>query len=321
VNLPLDSIGLHPEQPRTTISVQEIDELADNLWIHGLLQPVVVTLEHDGSLLLLCGERRLLAFKRNRDRAAREPVTDSQDELAQRYNRWTEIPAVERPSMPAHERMMLQLVENDEREPLTLKDRAAGYLRAFELSGLSRREFCRTYGIPRLILDAYTACRAATGLARVALETSRINDAQAVAPFSKLPEDLQEALLRHAEATGSPISRPAILKQLEQLQEAARAGAEANKVPPLRKESAAPAEPPPTHPEVPVLSLSALDWLTGILAAYPAEDLGPDQTSLRRAAHSACVQALQEGSPYILLREDGFLPKNPRSSTESPQPN
>lgn len=54
-----DSITINPEQPRKHFDDERLDQLADSVSKHGILQPLVCTLTKDGSLLLAAGERRL----------------------------------------------------------------------------------------------------------------------------------------------------------------------------------------------------------------------------------------------------------------------
>ncbi|NVN99093.1 MAG: ParB N-terminal domain-containing protein [Geobacteraceae bacterium] len=52
-----DSIPTNPEQPRKHFDDERLEQLADSISKHGLLQPLVCTVSKDGSLLLAAGER------------------------------------------------------------------------------------------------------------------------------------------------------------------------------------------------------------------------------------------------------------------------
>ena len=58
----VDEISPNPYQPRKTFSTEALNELADSIVRHGLLQPIVV-IEKDDGYLLVAGERRLRAHK------------------------------------------------------------------------------------------------------------------------------------------------------------------------------------------------------------------------------------------------------------------
>jgi ParB family chromosome partitioning protein len=60
--LPVDRIRPNPGQPRKIFDRQALQELADSIAQHGLLQPVCVR-RQDGCYVLIAGERRLRAAK------------------------------------------------------------------------------------------------------------------------------------------------------------------------------------------------------------------------------------------------------------------
>ncbi len=62
--LSVDSIKPNKQQPRTTFDSEALNELAQSIKRHGILQPLVVTQgEQEGSYRLIAGERRLRASK------------------------------------------------------------------------------------------------------------------------------------------------------------------------------------------------------------------------------------------------------------------
>ena len=70
-NIPLESIEPSPLNPRKTFDKEALQELADNILQHGLLQPITVRpIEANdkdplGHFEIVCGERRYRAFKLN----------------------------------------------------------------------------------------------------------------------------------------------------------------------------------------------------------------------------------------------------------------
>ncbi len=58
----VQQITPNPYQPRKTFDTKALEELADSIVRHGLLQPIVV-IEKDDGYLLVAGERRLRAHK------------------------------------------------------------------------------------------------------------------------------------------------------------------------------------------------------------------------------------------------------------------
>jgi ParB family chromosome partitioning protein len=61
--IPLDQIEVNPFQPRHDFDAQALEELADSIQIHGLIQPVTVRRLHAGAYQLISGERRLRACR------------------------------------------------------------------------------------------------------------------------------------------------------------------------------------------------------------------------------------------------------------------
>lgn len=59
----VDHILPNPDQPRKQIDPQELQELADSIRIHGLIQPITVDATGDNHYILNDGERRWLAHK------------------------------------------------------------------------------------------------------------------------------------------------------------------------------------------------------------------------------------------------------------------
>jgi len=59
--VPVAAIRRNPDQPRKVFDVERLGELSRSIHERGLLQPVILRREIDGSFLLMAGERRLRA--------------------------------------------------------------------------------------------------------------------------------------------------------------------------------------------------------------------------------------------------------------------
>ena len=106
----LDLLDSNPFQPRTDFDEEALNELAASLKEHGQIQTIVVA--HGGSkgrLVIVCGERRVLAARK----------------LS-----WTEIEAKVYPSITERQLQMVALVENINRENLSPFEVAASFLRS-----------------------------------------------------------------------------------------------------------------------------------------------------------------------------------------------
>lgn len=83
VELDLDRIYAHPDQPRKAIDPEALTELAASIDRYGLLQPIVVQPEGGERYVLVAGQRRLLAHRElGRDRIPALLVSGDRDELA-----------------------------------------------------------------------------------------------------------------------------------------------------------------------------------------------------------------------------------------------
>lgn len=121
--LALDEIDAGGEQPRRRFVDETIEELAQSIASHGVLQPILVE-PAGGRYRIIAGERRF--------RAARRAGLQR-------------IPAVVR-SSGDDERLTLALVENIQREDLTPMEEAQAYRRIIEVSGVSQEELAGRVG-------------------------------------------------------------------------------------------------------------------------------------------------------------------------------
>ena len=55
--LPPEIIRPNPDQPRASFEPKALQELADSIRVHGILQPLSVRRDGDGSYTLVAGER------------------------------------------------------------------------------------------------------------------------------------------------------------------------------------------------------------------------------------------------------------------------
>ena len=62
-DMPLDKISANPNQPRKNFDEQALKELADSISQHGVIMPIVVNDNGDGTYMIIAGERRFRASK------------------------------------------------------------------------------------------------------------------------------------------------------------------------------------------------------------------------------------------------------------------
>jgi len=126
--LPVASIKPNRYQPRHTFRPEAIAELAASIKAQGLIQPIVVNRNPDGSYELISGERRLRAV---------------------RQLGWTEVPALVRSVRPA-ELLEMTLVENLQREDLDPIEEALGYRCLIEDFGQTQAQVAEKVGKDRV---------------------------------------------------------------------------------------------------------------------------------------------------------------------------
>ena len=126
--IPVHRIRPNPNQPRHRFDEDALDELAASLRSHGVLQPLLVSEDSDGSYVLIAGERRLRA--------------------AQRAG-LAHVPAVIRERTEDETQLELALVENLQRRDLTPLEEARAYEHLRTERGLSQAEIAARVGLDR----------------------------------------------------------------------------------------------------------------------------------------------------------------------------
>ena len=125
--LPIKDVKPNPQQPRTDFGEESIKTLADSIRSVGVLQPVVVRKVDDG-YVLVAGERRLRAAKKARLKT---------------------IPAVIRGDGTDSDDLTEALVENLQRENLSVLEEAAAYKQLLEDFGMTHEEVASHVGRSR----------------------------------------------------------------------------------------------------------------------------------------------------------------------------
>jgi probable chromosome-partitioning protein parB len=121
--LKISDISPDPEQPRRHFNKEKLEELANSIRIHGVLQPIVVV-RKNSKFLIVAGERRYRASKL----AGLERV-----------------PAVVR-ELSDQNRLELSLIENIQRDNLNVLEMAEAYLKLREQFNLTAKEIGERVG-------------------------------------------------------------------------------------------------------------------------------------------------------------------------------
>lgn len=122
--LPVDAIQPNPNQPRRTFAPDALEELAQSIGRHGILQPLSVRRTLSGGYELIAGERRL--------RAARLAGLE-------------EVPCL-LVGVDEEGSSLLALIENLQRRDLDFVEESSALRRLIDAYGLSQEEAARRLG-------------------------------------------------------------------------------------------------------------------------------------------------------------------------------
>lgn len=126
IEVPIDRIMPNPHQPRQTMDQEKLQELANSIVEHGLIQPLIVT-QVETSFQLIAGERRWRA-----------------SQLAG----LTTVPVMIKESSP-QQMLELALVENIQRADLNPLEEAEAYAQLMEEFGLTQENVAERVGKSR----------------------------------------------------------------------------------------------------------------------------------------------------------------------------
>ena len=127
VSLKISQIEPNRNQPRRSFDEDALQELAQSISEHGVLQPILVRPMIYGGYQIVAGERRY---------------------RASRIAGLTEMPAIIR-ELSDSETMQLALIENLQRSDLTPLEEAKGYQTLIDEYGFSQEDVARTVGKSR----------------------------------------------------------------------------------------------------------------------------------------------------------------------------
>lgn len=125
VEIPLDQIEPNRYQPRQVFDKTGIQELAETIQAHGLLQPIILREYEPAKYEIIAGERRFRAMK---------------------LLKWEQAPAIVE-KMNDHETASLALIENLQRSQLSPVEEAQAYQKLMNLNNLTQAKLARGMGM------------------------------------------------------------------------------------------------------------------------------------------------------------------------------
>jgi ParB family transcriptional regulator, chromosome partitioning protein len=264
--LPLATIEPDPDQPRKSFDPSAMAELVLSIKTEGVLEPIVVTPNPDPKAQTKFPYRIL--FGERRYRAAAEAGLAT-------------IPAVvdDRP-LAGLDRLAVQLAENDERNGLSLLERASALAHRLESTpGLTARELARRLHLSPSYLSNLLTLASYDGPARTAIEEGRIVRAETARQFRALPLSVQKTLLSISRSRGDQITPQVLAAARDRCERRGQAeGSATDASPELHSE--APLRPPARlvprkasrHLELDLAFLDPFLLLAGLTPAATPED-------------------------------------------------
>ncbi len=173
--VPIQKLKPNPMQPRFEIAPEELQELADSIREHGIIQPLIVSQDLDtGTYILIAGERRL--------RAAQLAGLDM-------------VPVIIR-QVSDQERLELALIENVQREDLNPLETAEAYHQLVEQFQLKQEEIAIRVGKNRATIANTLRLLNLSEQARKALAEGKISEGHARTILSLSTAQAQNAALQ-----------------------------------------------------------------------------------------------------------------------------
>lgn len=126
-SLPLYKVEPNPDQPRRDFDPEELENLAESIRVHGLIQPLTVREMPSGYYQIIAGERRWRAARLAKLSQVPVVIVEADDRKA----------------------MELALIENLQRQDLNPVEEALGYKSLMEDYGLTQEEAASRVGKSR----------------------------------------------------------------------------------------------------------------------------------------------------------------------------
>ena len=199
--LDLDKLQPNPHQPRTEFDPVALQELADSIKEHGIIQPPLVEEAGNGMYYIIAGERRT--------RAARLAGL-------------TQIP-VRVKSFSEENKLEVALIENVQREDLNALEEALAYKKLMDMANITQEEVAKRVGknrstvanalrllkLPEDMQTALADDKITAGHARALLSVNNASDMQIL--FGRIIGQglsVREVENQAQEMNGKPISKP-----------------------------------------------------------------------------------------------------------------
>lgn len=155
--IPIENIDVNPYQPRTEFEQTELQELAESIKSHGIIQPLIVMSENDWKFRLIAGERRLRAAK-----------------LAGLKT----VPAISR-TLNQQQQLEVALIENVQRSDLRPLEQAVAYEKLVDQFNMTHDKIGKSVGKATSTITNIIRLQKLTRKAKLALNDGVISEGHA----------------------------------------------------------------------------------------------------------------------------------------------
>ena len=194
VNIRLSDIEPNRDQPRKDFDEESLSELAESIAKHGLIQPIVVRPQTNGTYRIIAGERRWRAC---------------------RMAGLLEVPVVIK-EIDDRELMELALIENLQREDLNAVEEAQGYRSLIDTYNLTQEQVAESVGKSRSAVTNALRLLNLNDEELEALKTGAITSGHARALLSCEDKERRKAMLAAAKNGAS-------VRELEKMAQVSKA--------------------------------------------------------------------------------------------------
>ena len=136
----LDLISANPDQPRHFFDEEALKELSDSIRNHGVISPITLRKNDDGTYMIIAGERRYRATM----------LLIEQGYTIER------VPALFSSKTLTEENALIQQLLRNEGKPFSEYELGVAYKKFVDM-GLSHKEIAEKLGIPRWKVDCFLA--------------------------------------------------------------------------------------------------------------------------------------------------------------------
>ena len=187
----LDKIYANPDQPRRTFDEEALEELADSIREHGVISPITLRDNGDGSYMIIAGERRFRASKMAGLERIPAYIRTAEDEQVREWS----------------------LIENIQREDLDAIEIALAYQRLMDDYNLTQERMSERVGKKRATVANYLRLLKLPAEIQVGIKEKKIEMGHARAILASPSAERQLALYQRILKEGLSVRKVEALAQ------------------------------------------------------------------------------------------------------------